>query len=145
LSVCCVLTYSSNDSLLNLLFLYGNMTGLLRWIALLSCCSRFLGSVRHHIVRGFVAVHEAIRKWFSMKIACLFLQLHSLTHFQFLLFIHPLNDFLYSSQDENLRSFMRKAIPDDPQLEPRIPFGLGTVSFAGKCNSVVSIPMSLPT
>ena len=36
----------------------------------------------------------------------------------------------YSQQDE-LRSFMLQSIPDDPQLDPPIPFELGTMSFAG--------------
>ena len=36
-----------------------------------------------------------------------------------------------SSQDEELQSFMEETIPDDPPLDPPIPFQLGTMSFAG--------------
>eukprot|EP00977_Amphora_coffeiformis_P013893 scaffold3782_cov170-Amphora_coffeaeformis.AAC.12 len=36
-----------------------------------------------------------------------------------------------SSQDEELRSFMQDTINDDPQLDPPIPFKLGTMAFAG--------------
>jgi len=39
---------------------------------------------------------------------------------------------LFSSEDPELRKLMHKTIPDDPQLEPRIPFDVGTMSFAGE-------------
>lgn len=39
--------------------------------------------------------------------------------------------FALSSQDKELRKLMHQQIPDDPQLDPPIPFDLGTLSFAG--------------
>eukprot|EP00977_Amphora_coffeiformis_P013895 scaffold3782_cov170-Amphora_coffeaeformis.AAC.14 len=38
---------------------------------------------------------------------------------------------VFSSEDPELRKLMHKTIPDDPQLDPRIPFDVGTMSFAG--------------
>ena len=51
-------------------------------------------------------------------------------------FFRPVPDFLVQfgitySKEDKLRSFMSQPIPDDPQLDPRIPFEQGTMSFAG--------------
>ena len=35
------------------------------------------------------------------------------------------------TDDEELSQFADKTFPDDPQLEPRIPFDEGVISFAG--------------
>lgn len=35
------------------------------------------------------------------------------------------------SYNTTLEGMARKTIPDDPQLDPRIPFTIGTISFAG--------------
>lgn len=40
--------------------------------------------------------------------------------------------FSRSSEDPDLRKLMHKTIPDDPQIEPPIPFDVGTMSFAGE-------------
>lgn len=37
-----------------------------------------------------------------------------------------------SSEDPELRKLMHQSIEDDPQLDPPIPFDVGTMSFAGK-------------
>jgi hypothetical protein len=37
-----------------------------------------------------------------------------------------------SSEDKTVRSFMDSTIPDDAQLDPPIPFELGTMAFAGR-------------
>jgi hypothetical protein len=38
----------------------------------------------------------------------------------------------YSSDDPALRKLMHATFPDDPQLDPPIPFEVGTMSFAGE-------------
>ena len=51
-------------------------------------------------------------------------------------FFRAMNNFLVQfgitySDDEELRTFARSQIPDDPQLDPRIKFRPGIISFAG--------------
>lgn len=45
---------------------------------------------------------------------------------------------VHSSDDDDVRSSMFEPIEDDPQLDPPIPFELGTMAFAGTCCTYIT-------
>lgn len=48
----------------------------------------------------------------------------------------------YTSNHE-LKQLARSTIPDDPQLDPRIPFKKGTISYAGKVPDVLFLTCTM--